>query len=58
MYFHQDRVVTYECFRRHPDQTIAVEVRHEKQMKAEKNARYLRIADAGMGTGEVELCCE
>ena len=58
MYFHQDRVVTYECFRRHPDQTIAVEVCHEKHMKAEKNARYLRIADAGMGTGGVELWCE
>jgi len=35
MYFHQDRVVTYECFRHHPDQTIAVEVCHEKQTKAE-----------------------
>lgn len=35
MYFHQDRVVTYECFRRRPDQTIAVEVCHEKRTKAE-----------------------
>jgi hypothetical protein len=57
VYVHQDRVVKDECFRRHPDRTIAVEVCHEKRTKAE-DARYLRIDDAEVRTGQVELCWE